>query len=172
MSEAAAEEKLSTEDRLILDRIQSDFPLVNRPFDALGEELGMDGDDVLRRVKRMEDEGFIREFAPVLSSKRLGFGSSALVAARVPEDKLEETADFISGYEGVTHNYERVAPRYNLWFTLHCRDDEQQEEVIDEIKENTAAEEVLPLPATRVFRIGVRYDLKEKENGDEEEEDE
>ncbi|MBS1263447.1 MAG: putative HTH-type transcriptional regulator [Methanonatronarchaeales archaeon] len=152
--------ELATEDKLILDRLQSDFPLTSRPFDTLGEEVGIEGPEVLRRVRNLSEEGYIRRLAPVLSSRKIGYGAAALVAVRVDGDRIEETADFISRYSGVTHNYERAAPGYNLWFTLHARDGDELERVIDEVRENTPAEEVLPLPATRVFGIGVRFDIE------------
>lgn len=159
---------LSKKDKQLLDRLQSDFPLESKPFDALGDELDMDGDEVLQRVRRLEDQGLIRRLAPVLSSKKIGYGAAALVAVRVDEDDIEETADYISQYSGVTHNYERVAPRYNLWFTLHTRDVDEMEEILEDVRANTPAEEVLPLPSKQVFRIGVRFDIDDED----EEEDE
>lgn len=159
--------ELDASDKKVLDRIQSDFPLVSRPWDALGEDLGVEGGEVLDRVREMEEEGVIRRLAPVLSSKRIGYGASALVAVRVDDEDIEDVADFVSRYDGVTHNYERVAPRYNLWFTLHASEVEELEEVLDEVRRETPAEEVLPLPSKTVFRIGVRFDIDE-EKGDEE----
>jgi len=160
--------ELSAEDKRLLDRLQSDFPLELKPFDALGDELGMEGDEVLERVRRLEKEGYIRRLAPVLSSKKIGYGAAALVAVKVDEDDIEETADYISQYSGVTHNYERVAPRYNLWFTLHTRDVDEMEEILEDVRANTPTEEVLPLPSKQVFRIGVRFDIDDED----EEEDE
>lgn len=166
-AESSSEEDLSSEDKAILDRIQSDFPLETRPWDALGEELGMDGGEILDRVKRLKEDGFIRRLAPVLSSRKVGYGAAALVAVRIDDEHIEEAADFISQYPGVTHNYERVAPRYNLWFTLHAEDEERRDEIIDEVRENTEAEEVLPLPSLNVFRIGVNFDISDDDEEDE-----
>lgn len=150
---------LDREDGPVLDRLQSDFPLVSRPFDELGEELGMDGREVLERVRSMEEEGYIRRVAPILSSREVGFGASALVAVRVDGGSLEEVTDFLEGLGGVTHCYERDAPRYDLWFTLHARDEEELDDKLKEVRESTPADEVLPLPAERVFGLGVKFDL-------------
>ena len=35
----------------------------------------------------------------------------------VPEDKIEQTAEIVNSYPGVTHNYQRNAD-YNMWFAL------------------------------------------------------
>ena len=41
---------LDATDRALLNRLQDGVPLVDRPFAAVGEELGLAEDDVLARV--------------------------------------------------------------------------------------------------------------------------
>ena len=57
--------KLDDLDRRLLVHIQEEFPLSERPFQALGEVLGADEDEVIGRIERLRDEGVIRRLAEV-----------------------------------------------------------------------------------------------------------
>ena len=46
---------LDERDRIIVDRIQSDFPLAADPWTVLGAELDMEGSEVRERVARLLD---------------------------------------------------------------------------------------------------------------------
>ncbi len=77
-------------DSRLLNIIQKDFPLCERPFDVLGDMLGITGEEALGRVRRLTESGIIRRIGPSFDSRKLGHVST-LVAAKVPNDKLEET---------------------------------------------------------------------------------
>ena len=68
-------------DRTLCDLIQNDFPVVERPYAALGERLGTTEDDVLERVTRLRKERIIRQISAIFDTRRLGY-VSCLVAAR------------------------------------------------------------------------------------------
>ncbi len=144
-------------DKKLLNRIQSDFPVESRPFQTLGEELGLSEDEVLIRIKSLKDEKIIRRLGGVFDSKKLGY-ESTLIAMRVPQDMIEDVAKIVSAYDGVTHNYERDDV-YNLWFTLICESQERIEEIIAEIRQKTGISDMLNLPATRLHKIKVKFDL-------------
>jgi hypothetical protein len=93
----------------------------------------------------------------VFDSKKLGYHST-LVAMRVPPEKIEETARIVSSYNGVTHNYERE-DKFNLWFTLIAESKEKIEEIIAEIRQKTGISDILNLPAIRLYKIKVNFDL-------------
>ncbi|MEY2518212.1 MAG: hypothetical protein QOJ89_5576, partial [bacterium] len=46
-------------DAKLLDRIQTELPLVERPYAALAAEIGSDEDTVLERVAAMREENVI-----------------------------------------------------------------------------------------------------------------
>jgi len=103
-------------DKRILSLIQTDFPVTPRPYDDLAERFDAGASDVIARVSAMRESGSIRRLGAVFDSRRLGYWST-LVAARLPEERLEEVAATVSLLAGVTHNYRR-RHAYNLWFTL------------------------------------------------------
>lgn len=44
-------------DRRLLDRLQNELPLVERPWAALADEIGMPEDDLLERISGLRGEG-------------------------------------------------------------------------------------------------------------------
>ncbi len=144
-------------DKKLLNRIQSDFPVESRPFQRLGEELGLSETEVISRIKSLKEQRIIRRLGGVFDSKKLGYHST-LIAMKVPPKDIEETARIVSSYDGVTHNYERDDV-YNLWFTLICESQERIEEILAEIHQKTGISDMLNLPATRLHKIKVNFDL-------------
>ena len=57
MSDKKNMEQLTSVDRAILNRIQSDFPITSQPFKTIAEELGLDEQDVLSRIHQIESAG-------------------------------------------------------------------------------------------------------------------
>ena len=103
-------------DRRLLNEIQKEFPVVAYPFKKIGERLDINGEEVLKRLRRLKKEGIIRRIGAVVDPRSLGWVST-LCAARVPDERVEEFVAVVNRLPGVTHNYERKA-YYNIWFTL------------------------------------------------------
>ncbi|MCL6630042.1 MAG: AsnC family transcriptional regulator [Armatimonadetes bacterium] len=144
-------------DRQLLNIIQVDFPIASRPYQILGERLGISESEVLERVHRLFETGIIRKIGPSFDTRRLGH-VSILVAARVPEERVDEVAHIISSYPQVTHNYGRES-EYNLWFTLICRDEGEMNDILESIKSRTGISEMHMLPAERTFKIKVEFEF-------------
>ncbi|MFO8111772.1 MAG: AsnC family transcriptional regulator [Desulfosalsimonadaceae bacterium] len=144
-------------DRRILNRIQSDFPITESPFAAIGDELGLSENDVIARVRRLRKNGIIRRIGGNFSPEKLGYVST-LCAGRVPPEKLEHFAEVVNSYPGVTHNYLR-ANTFNVWFTFIAPSRESIAESLAEISEKTGISDILNLPATDVYKIRAHFNL-------------
>ncbi|MDI6901105.1 MAG: hypothetical protein QMC79_05375 [Anaerosomatales bacterium] len=149
--------ELSELDRAVLTTIQAGFPVAARPYATLAEQLGSTEADVLASVKRLRAEGVIRRIGAIFDSHRLGY-QSTLCAIAVPEERVEEVAALISEYHNVTHNYERE-DRYNVWFTLIAPSRARIQAILDEIAERSGIDDILDLPAIRLFKIKVDFDF-------------
>jgi siroheme decarboxylase len=157
----AARPGLGAADRAILDLIQASFPLVERPFAAIAQKLGLEEADVIQRVRALRESPrpAIRQISAIFDSRALGY-ESTLVAAKVDPAHLEDAAAVISGHPGVSHNYQRNHA-YNLWYTLAVGPDSKLGlgGTLDVLHLRSGAIETHLLPATRMFKIGVKFDL-------------
>ena len=141
-------------DKAILNEIQSHFPIVSRPYGEMGRRVGAPEEEVMRRVQAMGDAGVIRRIGANFTSRKLGY-TSTLCAASVPPEEVEQFAETVNHYPGVTHNYLR-RHRFNVWFTLIAASPARLEEILAEISRVTGVQ-VLSLPAHEVFKIKVDF---------------
>ncbi len=153
----AAPAELDATDRKLLTMIQADFPVVARPFDEIAVPLGTTGEDVLARVKSLMERRLIRRLGAVFDARKLGY-ISTLVAAVVPQERIDEVAAQVSEIPGVTHNYRREH-RYNLWFTLTCRSAAELESTLAGLRCRTGVEAMHSLPALAMYKARVQLDV-------------
>lgn len=144
-------------DRRLLNLLQGSFPLVERPFAALAAELGISEEETLARARRLRDEGVIRHLSGIFDVFRLGY-RSALVACVVAPERLDEVAAIVSAHPGVSHNYSREH-RFNLWFVMAVPGDRDFEAAVDALVRRAGVETYHILPAQRLFKIAVEYDM-------------
>ena len=142
-------------DRAILNRIQSDFPITSRPYHRIAEDLGVSEREVLKRVSRLKAAGIIRRIGGNFTPEKLGFVST-LCAAKVPEDKIDQFAEVVNRYPGVTHNYRRENT-FNIWFTFIAPSMDEINANLEQIAAQTGVTDILNLPATRVFKIKAEF---------------
>ena len=144
-------------DRKILNNLQKDFPVSTRPYHVLGRKLGCSEEEVFSRVKKMKRAGLIRRLGASFDSRKLGF-KSTLVGMKVPAKRLKRVISIVNKYEGVTHNYLRE-DKFNLWFTLIAPSQEAIESILHQIREKSGIEDILNLPAKRLFKINVNFNV-------------
>lgn len=149
--------ELTELDKRVLSRIQAGFPIESRPYAALAAEFGVTEADVLASIRSMRAQRVIRRIGAIFDSARLGYRST-LCAIAVPSQRIEEVAAIVSAYPNVTHNYERQ-DRYNVWFTVIAPLQQRIDAILAEIAETTGIDDILDLPAIRLFKIRVDFDL-------------
>lgn len=144
-------------DKKILNEIQSNFPIARRPYHELGKRINIPENEALERVKKLQSEGIIRRIGANFNSRKLNF-TSTLCAARVPKGKIEKFVEVVNGYEGVTHNYLRNHD-YNIWFTFIAPDASFISKALGKISDSTGVNDILNLPAVRMFKIKVDFEV-------------
>jgi len=144
-------------DKNILNEIQSGFPIMSRPFQEIAARVGLTEEDVIERLRGLKGRGIIRRIGANFHSSRLDF-TSTLCAAKVPEEKLHRFVRVVNRYPGVTHNYLR-SHAYNVWFTFIAEDMAEIERALREIAAETEVEEIRNLPALRMFKIKVDFEV-------------
>ena len=144
-------------DRAILNRIQSDFPITQRPYLSIAQNLRLSEDQVIKRLKRLKKKGIIRRIGGNFVPEKLGF-ISTLCAAKVSKDKIDSFARTVNRYPGVTHNYRRDN-KYNIWFTFIAQSMDEIRNNLENISQETSVKEIINLPATKMYKIKAHFDL-------------
>ena len=144
-------------DAKLLAAVQETFPVTSRPFLELGKALEISEKEVMERLETLQKEGLVRRIGPILDLRRLGL-SGVLVALKIEEEEADTAAEVVNQYAEVSHNYLRPNESgYNLWFTVSASE-ERIREILHEIG-NLTGRKMLILPTTRIFKIGVKFDI-------------
>ena len=151
-------------EKKLLNLAQKGLPICEEPFQQLGQKLNLSVQEVIQMLKKLKQEGYIRRLGGVFHSNNLGY-TTTLVAAKTPDEKLQQIADKISQYPGVTHCYRRNH-ELNLWFTLTVKNKQQKQEILTEIKQHKEIMTLYDLPKEKSFKLNVFFDM---ENGDDDE---
>jgi DNA-binding Lrp family transcriptional regulator len=144
-------------DRAILNAIQTEFPITDRPYEALGKRFDLAESEVLARVKKLKEDGIIRRIGGNFNSKMLNY-TSTLCAAKVPEEKLDRFVELVNRYPGVTHNYLR-SHEYNVWFTFIAPTMADIQNALEELAREADVPRICNLPAVKTFKIKVNFDV-------------
>ncbi len=108
--------QLDAMDRRLINRLQEGFPIADRPYAMVAEELGSSEAELLQRLENLLSRGVLSRFGPMIHAERLG-GGLTLAAMHVPVSQREAVIEQINAFTEVAHNYER--DHYlNLWFVL------------------------------------------------------
>jgi DNA-binding Lrp family transcriptional regulator len=142
----------------ILDALQGDIPLVDRPYAVIASQVGIPEHELLERLTKLKEAGVLRGISPVLESRQMGLSAATLVALHVPEDNIRKVADIVSSCPEVSHNFRRDH-YYTLWFTISAENDERVGQVLAGILDRAGvpAGDHLNLPTVKKLKIDVRF---------------
>ena len=133
----------------LLDTIQDAFPLEERPYKVLAEQLDSDEQSVFEAVESLRNSGVIRRIGGVYDSKKLGF-ISRLCAGKVSD--IDKFAAAVNEIPAITHNYVR-SHEYNVWFTVIAESEDEIRKIVDGLCASTDLHDVHVLSATKKFKI-------------------
>jgi len=151
---------LDDTDQRLLNLIQTEFPLVTRPFAALGQRLGESEGQVMDRYRRLKEDRIIRQVSAIFDTRKLGYRSS-LVATAVDEARIDQAAAIIDAHPGVSHDYRRDH-EFNLWWTVAVPPDMDLATHVNALHRLTGARSTRVLPTLKLYKIGVDLDVSDK----------
>lgn len=150
MTEAASIDAI---DRAIINALQGDFPICERPYLAAAEGLGISEEELLRRLQAMLDARVLTRFGPMFQIERMG-GAFVLAAMRVPAADFDQVAAQVNALPQVAHNYRREH-ELNMWFVLATETPAGIAEAITAIEAATGLP-VYPFPKEREFFVEMK----------------
>ncbi|MCJ7502346.1 MAG: AsnC family transcriptional regulator [Acidobacteriia bacterium] len=151
--------QLDEQDRKLLNVLQRDFPLDERPFARLAERVNLSEQEVLRRVARYKQERIVRQIGAIFDTRSLGYESS-LVAMSVPAEREGRAAAILNEHPGISHNYRRNH-HFNLWFTLAVAPTSRLglQGTVDKLHQMCQADSTRLLPTLKRYKISVDLDM-------------
>jgi DNA-binding Lrp family transcriptional regulator len=156
-------------DREILATLEDGLPFVPEPFTEIGKKLGLEGEEVLKRVRELKEAGIIRRFRARINQRQLGITANALVAWDCNGKPPGEMGSRLASYPYVTHCYERrpVAGRwdYSLYTVHHGFSRKEVEEEVRRLAEQTGLSRYLILFSTGEFKRVPNVRVRENGSG-------
>lgn len=149
---------LTKKQKLILKILQSDFPLTKHPYQTIAERLGISAPVLLSKIRSLRSKGLIRRIGGIISGERIRY-KSVLISVKVAKANIRRITSYINSFENVSHNYLRNS-EFNIWFTFSAKTKKEINLFIQVLKRQKAIEEVLVLPAEKVFKINTEFELK------------
>jgi len=138
--------KVSARDMKLIQLVQYGLPLCSHPYKEIGKHIDMDEQEVIDRLKKMQESGVIKRMGVVVRHRKLGYRANAMVVWNIPDDQVKETGKKISQFEFVTLCYRR--PRqlpqwpYNLFSMIHGSDRDAVTENIHELARQCGLQDV------------------------------
>jgi DNA-binding Lrp family transcriptional regulator len=154
--------QLDVRDQELLNSVQESFPLATWPYRALGERLDMSEAEVMDRMRRLVEEGVIRQTGAIFDTRALGYKSS-LIAMQTDKARSDEAAEVLNAHPGISHNYLRNH-EFNIWFTLAVPPYKDLEEEMNTLARQAGAIKTWLLPNLELYKIGVSLDMTGKKD--------
>ena len=155
--------KLSATDRLIINELQNDLPLVSAPFSEMAARLNMDVAEFLARYQSLLPRGIMRRFGASVNHREVGFKANAMACWVAPPQMVDVAGQKLAQLGEVSHCYERKTNplwRYNLFAMIHGHSREACREIADRVSGETGLKDYVLLFSTReIKKKRVKYRL-------------
>ena len=143
-------------DRRIVNHLQQGFPISERPYALVAEQLDISEDELLQRLQRLLEDKILSRFGPMYHAERMG-GGLTLAAMSVPWSELDDIAEQVNAFPQVAHNYARDH-HLNMWFVVATETKEEIATVIQRIEEITGYP-VYNMPKIEEFYVGLNLQI-------------
>jgi DNA-binding Lrp family transcriptional regulator len=147
--------RLSPADRMVINELQQDLPLVARPFADMAQRLSMDEDDFLSRCRSVLQRGIMRRFSAAVNHRTVGFTANGMACWIAPPEKVAALGQKLASLRQVSHCYERKTNplwRYNLFAMIHARTGEECRQVAAMVSAEADLADYVMLFSTREFK--------------------
>lgn len=132
--------------RDLIEAIQGGLPLVERPYQALAEQLELCEAEVIEKLKQLISSGAIKRFGVVVRHHEVGYLANAMVVWDVSDSHVDQIGQQLGKLDCVTLCYQRprVQPRwpYNLFCMIHGQNREEVLSCIAQLRAQQGLESV------------------------------
>ena len=142
-------------EKKIIRYLQGDLPVTPKPFALLADKIGIREEDLLEKTQMLKEQGILRRFGATLRHELAGFHANAMVAWRVPEDKVEKSGNLMAGFREVSHCYQRRIHgewKYNLFTMIHGKNNKDCEHIAKKIADMVEVNEYVVLISLKEYK--------------------
>lgn len=140
-------------DRAIINSMQGELPICERPFLEAAQRLGISEDALLARLEALRENRTLTRIGPMFQIERMG-GAFTLAALAAPPDDFERVAQCVNGLPEIAHNYARDHA-LNMWFVIATETPGEIPEVINRIESVTGCM-VFNFPKSREYFVEMK----------------
>lgn len=142
-------------DAKLINYLQDGFPICDRPYLQVANELSLTESDVLERLKTLLENGTLTRFGALYNAERIG-GALTLAALKVPEIDFENVSKIVNAFPEVAHNYARNH-ELNMWFVVATETPQQLAETLEKITQQTGLP-VFNMPKINEYFVGLKLE--------------
>ena len=139
--------------------MEKGITLTKAPFNEIALQLGITPKEVVTRLRKLKEKGVVRRFGASIKPNNIGFSANALVAWKVPENRVQEIGAYLSKYQEISHCYERKTVKgrwdYNIYTVIHGREREVVQRMVKKISGEIAINEYKILYSTRDLKRNI-----------------
>lgn len=126
---------LSDNEKNVIRALQNGLPVVERPFTAVAEELGMEESYIFELINRWIENGTIRRFGARVNHRQIGYVFNILAAW--DGEQIERWGEHFAEMREVSHCFLRKSyPEwpYKLYTMIHAKNLNEIQETIQAMK--------------------------------------
>lgn len=134
---------------------QQPLALVPQPFAAYAEMLHISEGQLISTLQHFQERGILRRVAGILYHHKAGFQANGMSVWCVPADSAEQVGQQMASFQAVSHCYLRTtAPNWphNLFAMIHGKTEDDVEQVVQAIRQETHTQDSFVLYSTREFK--------------------
>lgn len=110
-------------DMQIVLSTQAGIPIESNPFFSIATKIGISEDEVIFRLNKLKESGFVRKMAGTPNHYKIGYTANAMSVWDIPDESIDDVGAIFKAVGFVSHCY--VRPRalpiwpYNLFAMVH-----------------------------------------------------
>ena len=149
---------LSDEEKKAVYILQTDIPLVTRPFRELIEKSGLDIQEnrLVELWKKFKEDKMIRRYSAILKHSKAGFSHNAMTAWKLNKNDDADKIKIFSSQRAISHLYIRtIYPgkwEHGLFAMIHARSGEELESIIKKLEKESGIKDYLVLHSIKEFK--------------------
>jgi len=142
-------------DRDIIALLQGDLPLESRPFCELAQQLNISEQEIVERIRKMQQQGILRRWGAVLRHQQAGYLANAMVAWKVESAQADKAGKVMAGFKEISHCYLRKVPNtfaYNLFAMVHAHNEDELIQLVREVSQRVNLEDYKVIRSLKEYK--------------------